>query len=178
MCRQLGMPAAQFDDIEAAVAWCSEWLRYRAACARDEDVRLAAIFDIDDTLVQNNQRIELVCQLFDLCQTLRITSFIVTARSEEGGRAYTEDQLSKLNIVGYKRLFMHPVGVPRSAAGKCKSRCRDRVQAHGYTTCLNAGDALHDHFHPYPTHVREVLRPSTLSVFMTQDGVAHLKLPS
>lgn len=177
MCRQLAMPAAQFDEMEPAVAWCSEWLRHRAACARDEDVRLAAIFDIDATLVQNNQRIELVCQLFGLCQTLRITPFVVTARSEEG-RAYTDDQLSKLGIVGYKRLFMHPAGVPPSAAGKCKSRARDRVQAHGYTTCLNAGDALHDHFHPCPTHVREVLRPSTLSVFMKQDGVAHLKLPS
>lgn len=174
----LSMPAARFHTLDAAAAWCAEWLALRAACGREGTTRLAAIFDIDATLLHDNQRIQPVCDLLELCRRLRVTPFLVTARSEEG-REYTANQLHTLGVGGYKRLFMHPADAPASAAGKHKLYARERVQAHGYTVCFNAGDALHDHFYPPPAHARRALQSSSaLSVFVTEDGVAHLKLLS
>lgn len=177
MCHRLGMPAARFGALEDAAQWCADWLALRAAVRAPEE-RLAAVFDLDATLIgRGDERIEPVCSLLDRCVALRITPFFVTARSEEG-REYTEDQLRRLGLGGmHKRLFMHPADAPPSAAGKVKRHARERIQAHSYVVCFNAGDALHDHFQPAPPLARETLRPGASSVFVTEDGVAHLKTP-
>lgn len=171
------MPAARFADLEGAAEWCASWLALRAALRRPDE-RLAAVFDLDATLIgRGDERIEPVCALLDRCVALRITPFFVTARSEDG-REYTEDQLRRIGLGGmHKRLFMHPAGAPPSAAGRVKRQARERIEAHDYAVCINAGDALHDHFHPTPPLAREALRPGASSVFVTEDGVAHLKTP-
>ena len=172
----LAAPAARFDDLDAAVEWCARWVDLRAAVT-PRDQRLAAIFDVDYTLVADDRRIEPVVNLFDTCKALHITPFLITARSERG-REYTEDQLRRLRISGQKRLLMHPENVRISHAGRQKLLHRERVTAHGYTVCLNAGDALHDHVHPVPESVRSDARhDGDCAVFVTSDGVAHLKLP-
>lgn len=175
--RSLSMPVAQFDVPEAAAEWCARWLALRAA-SRPHGVRLAAVFDIDATLISTDARIELVCSLVDQCTELRITPFLITARSEDG-REFTEQQLRSLRIGGYKRLFMHPPQTPVREAGRVKQNARERIASHGYTVCFNAGDALHDHYHPVPVEVRHAISGSAaMCVFVTPDGMAHLKPPS
>ena len=173
----LGLPAQSYDDLADAAGWCARWLRLRARAA-PPGARLAAVFDIDATLVASDARIEETCELLALCAELRIAHVLVTARPE-AGRAYTEQQLARLGLAGHKRLYMHPPGVrcDASGAGREKRRARQRVAAHGYEVVLNAGDALHDHFHPVPAEAARWLDPALPHVFLTADGVAHLKLP-
>ena len=172
LCHRVAMPATSFRDLDAATHWCARWLRVRSTSTPRE--KLAAIFDIDGTLVLEDKRIDEVCALFNLCRELGITPFIITARDEEG-RSYTIQQLNRLGIYGYKRLFMQP---SRSARpGREKNLSRERIEAHGYTVCFNAGDAMHDHFYPPPPHgVKAALREPSTAIFITPDGVAHLKL--
>ena len=169
--------ARPFETLDDAAEWCAQWLDFRATVA-PPGVRLAAVFDIDATLVDNSGgRIESTCALLERCRALRITPFFITARSEEG-RDYTEEQLRKLGLGdSYKRLFMHPAHVPHSGAGQVKHHARERIQAHDYTICFNAGDAPHDHMHPVPMHVKQAFRREPLCAFVTPDGTAHLKLP-
>lgn len=171
---QCGMPAAGCATLGEAAAWCDRWLELQAGLGG----RPAAVFDIDATLVARDERIEEVCALLERCLALRITPFLVTARSEEG-RGFTEEQMQRLGVRGYKRLFMHPAHVDCdvAGAGRIKEQARTRIEEHGYTVCFNAGDAFHDHFHPPPPGLKHVLRPHAYSVFVTADGVAHLKLP-
>lgn len=171
---QLDMPSASCAHLVEAAAWCAQWLELQAAC-RDADTHLAAVFDIDATLVADDRRIEDTCRLYDLCHDLRITPFLVTARPEEG-RAYTEEQMQRLGIHRYKRLFMHPdhKRCDVSGAGAEKLRARTRIEMHGYKICFNAGDACHDHFHPILPRMKSAL--SGTHVFVTE-GAAHLKLP-
>ena len=176
----LGMPAAECADLESAVQWCERWLCLRARVAEGkgrEAPRLAAVFDSDATLVSDDARIEETCRLLSLCAELGIAHVLITARPEEG-RSFTEEQLGRLRIRGHKRLYMHPsrVRCDSSGAGREKRSSRSRVAAHGYEVVLNAGDALHDHFHPIPSEAKRYLSPSVPYVFLTDDGVAHLKL--
>lgn len=173
------MPAAAFDDVSAAAAWCTEWVSHRVRCHKEcGENKPAAVFDIDATLVDGNERLEAVCRLFHACRGMGVTPFLVTARSEEG-RGFTENQMHKLGIVGYKRLFMHPPDVQctTSGAGKVKLRGREKIKTHGYTVLLNAGDAWHDHIHPIPQTLVAQCEGHRPHVFVTDDGVAHLKLP-
>lgn len=189
MSHSAGFPLCICESMDGAASWCRRWLRLRAATNDDErDLpdggdgrrrRLAAVFDIDATLLTRDRRIEQVCQLFDLCHELRITPFLVTARAEKG-RSYAEEQLARLGIRGFKRLFMHPdeVRCDIAGAGRVKQHARRKIESHGYVVCFNAGDALHDHFHPGTAELRAALHPSHAYVFLTpEDGVAHLKLP-
>ena len=169
---RLSFPAAAFEDVDAAVEWCERWLRMR------NGPRPAAVFDIDSTLVYEDQRIEPVCQLYEACRRLGVTPFLVTARAE-AGRSFTEDQMRRLGIEGYKRLYMHPPSLKcdTHGAGRAKAHARRRIEAHDFSIVLNAGDAHHDHFFPTPTDLRGALDSRGIHVFLTGDGVAHLKLP-
>jgi len=181
--RALGMPCSECADLESAVQWCERWLRLRARALQGREAgggspsRLAAVFDIDATLVSDDARIEETCRLLSLCADLGIVHVLITARPEEG-RSFTEDQLGRLGIRGHKRLYMHPsrVRCDSSGAGREKLSSRSRVAARGYDVVLNAGDALHDHFHPVPSEAKRYLSPHVPYVFLTDAGVAHLKL--
>lgn len=173
------LPLATFATLEDAVAWVARWAALRRASS-PEDEKLAAVFDVDATLLDAQGRsIAPVCELFDACRGMRLTPFVVTARSEHG-RTETAAQLAR--VVGhYKRLYMHPADrALRSTheAGMQKRKWRDRVAAHGYRVCVNAGDAWHDHFSPTPRALTRALSREGVHVFVTADGVAHLKLPS
>lgn len=175
-------PSAEFYELAHAVDWCERWIRLKTECSTH---RLAAIFDIDSTLVdKDGKRIEEVCGLFDACHNMRVTPFLVTARSE-AGRSYTEAQMNELGITGFKRLYMHPV-LPEGhrcdvvSAGREKNEAHNNIERHGYRICLNVGDAKHDHFHantPVVMHQKAALSSNKIYTFVTCDGVAHLKLP-
>ena len=175
----LRMPAA-VSEVADSATWCIEYMALRASCApRVRGQRLAAVFDIDDTLVRHDARVEEVCDIYEQCKILRITPFIITARSEKG-RGYTEEQMQNIGITGYKRLFMHPTHERRDMdnAGRIKARHRDDIASHGFVVVFNAGDAVGDHFHP-PPHCTTVLRASDRAiVFVDDKGVVHLKLKS
>ena len=176
--RQCGFPIARFDALEDATAWIHQWV---SLLRRDKHAKLAAVFDIDATLLTQKGRIEPVCDLYDYCKTSRgVTPFIITARSS-GGRGYTHKQLEKMEIDGYKRLYMHPEedarGLTPDDAGGEKKRSRLKIESHNYRICINAGDAWHDHFNPIPRELVRSLGRDEIYVFVTADGVAHLKLP-
>lgn len=180
LAHRLQMPSARFDSISDAVKWCEMWIQLQVDCCGDK--KLAAVFDIDATLITRNGRIEDVCAMFQMCRELNITVFLITARSEEG-RSYTDNQMEQMGISGYKRLLMHPshVRCDTHGAGREKLRHRERICKHGYQICLNAGDALHDHFHTHDSPPLKVIKaslmPNDVYTIITGDGVAHLKLP-
>lgn len=172
-----GHCCANANDLGFATDWCRRWIGL-ARFAHPEK-KLAAVFDIDDTLLTRKHRIEDVCELMDLCIASGVTPFIITARSELG-REETLKQLEALSITGFKRMFMHPAHEPLANtrdAGRAKMRSRQKIEHHNYKIILNAGDAIHDHFHPVPKDFVRRMSKNAPYVFMDADGVAHLKLP-
>lgn len=169
-------PSTEFFALESACRWCASWLRFVRACSPSS--KLAAVFDIDATLVLQGGRIESVCDLFDLCGALGITVFLITARSDRG-EDFTTEQMGTLGLAAYKKLFMHPAGKRCNApeAGERKLQWRQKIEAHGYSICFNAGDAFHDHFSPLPRALIAAWGHERIYVFITPDGTGHLKLP-
>ena len=168
--------ASSFDALRHATDWCDDWLRF--CCDARPYAKLAAVFDIDATLLSRGERIEEVCALFGSCVAMGVTPFVVTARSE-AGREFTEAQLDELCLGEYKRLFMHPQGTrcTPTEAGARKRYARDRIGQHDFTIVLNCGDAFHDHFCPQPRALMSHWGHDRIYVFISDDGVAHLKLP-
>ena len=169
-------PIARYESVESGVDWCSRWLSFQVRI-KPPSKKLAAVFDIDDTLITRDEHlIEPTRALLEQCVAMRVTPFFITARSERG-REYTEEQLQRMRINVHKRLFMHPTKSDASHAGRQKHSARASIGSHGYTIILNAGDAIHDHFSPTPHAARQTLHPGAVYVFVSDDGVAHLKLP-
>ncbi len=176
-----GVPHATFHNLEDATAWVERWAALQRAGAGAGDEKLAAVFDVDATLLRGREgeAIEPVCALFHACRDARLTPFVVTARSARG-RTETVAQLARVGIDGYKRLYMHPEGkrcATTHDAGAQKLRSRMRIESHGYRVCVNAGDAWHDHWASPPRALADELSRDATHVFVTGDGVAHLKLP-
>lgn len=172
--------ARRTPSLEQAAAWCADWVKLRVASELRANGRLAAIFDIDATLLQNEERgygwrIEPVCALLRLCVHLGVVVFLVTARVEEG-RAFTMEQLAVLRIGGHRELVMRQEGA--GSASRQKAAARARIAAEGFAVCLNAGDAAHDHVHAADERVRAVLSPRAAgdaAVFLDAAGAAHLR---
>ena len=168
------------DDLEEqrgeASSWAEQWLTWRACCCD----KPAAVFDLDATLIDGQEPIPSVIQLYKHAMALGVTVFIVTARSEDG-RAHTLNELRLHDIEEPRHLFMHPRNKPCSSssqAGQAKERSRTRIQKRGYNIILNVGDAFHDHYTP-PSHneLHRAIGNKRCAVFVdTEDGCAHLKL--
>ena len=175
----MSLPLATFDSLEDATDWVARWASLNRVHAEE---RLAAVFDVDATLLDGQgQPIEPVCLLLRHCRArgVHATPFVVTARSERG-REETSNQLAQAGAAGYKRLYMHPESrscKSTSEAGAQKLHWRSRIGEHGYRVCVNVGDAWHDHFSPTPPELTRALGRHRIHVFVTADGVAHLKLP-
>lgn len=173
---QVGIPCVEFVELDDAVDWCERWVKLHARAGG----RPSAYFDIDDTLLRrDNTKIDPTCRLFDACVRARVAPFLITARPSEGYQV-TEEQLRSHGLDGYKRLMMHPPHSrcrTASEAGRAKLAARHRIEGHGYTACLNAGDAPHDHAHPHASRLFGAIDRDAIYVFVTSDGVAHLKLP-
>ena len=182
--RRPAFPLALFDEPDDATRWIGGWLKkivvpHRAAGAPP----LAAVFDIDATLLNRAGAIEPVVALFDLCARLGIARYIVTARREVA-RAYTLEELELLGVRdfgGSAHLFMLADGASlrgnemRRRVGMSKRRARKQI-AKQYQIALHVGDQWTDHF-----SVDE--QPETLAgidggmvFFDPHDDSLHLKL--
>lgn len=99
---------------------------------------LAVVFDIDETLIgENRKRIEPVCMLYDLCLTLNLSPFIVTAR-EESSREATYRELEENGIRDYIGAYFrdaHEYNVARQ-----KKEARKDIQDQGYEVIMSVGD--------------------------------------
>jgi len=127
--------------------------------------KLAAVFDIDETLLSNVPNmlqcafcsssiqaqlfashhlppIPPVVEVYNLAKSKGVTAILLTGRSEPG-RAATVADLTAANISGYAELLMRPAGNTQPAA-LMKADARRGVEAKGYKIILSIGDQLSD----------------------------------
>lgn len=156
--------------------WTLKWLKLK----KDTVTKPAVVFDIDATLLNKEARIESICALYQACRAMRIACFIVTAR-DAVYREKTMETLKKLDLLHFKHMYMMEVGEAKVTAtyvAASKLRSRDKIHRHGYCIILNVGDAWHDHAMPKDTVDMKTRLPANQTfVYITPDGVAHLKLP-
>ena len=174
------MPIADYGgDLGAALEWARRWVHLRHAARREAP--LASVWDIDATLLTSAgvAPIAPVIAHYNASQAWA-TPFIITARREQG-RAATRAQLDEHSIAGYRRLYMHPEDKERRLTehvARQKQASRERIRdKHGHVVCLNVGDQWSDHFGEIPVdEFTRHLAPGSIYVFVTADGVCHVKL--
>lgn len=98
---------------------------------------LAAIFDIDGTLLTNDQPIQPVVDLYNFCKKLGYTVFIVTARDSDGIRE-TVVQLRSMGIDGFHSVYFRSPVVWDIA--KFKESSRVAIATMGYRPVICIGD--------------------------------------
>jgi len=127
--------------------------------------KLAAVFDIDETLLSNVPNIlqcafcssSIQAQLFanhhlppippvvdvyNFAKSKGVAVILLTGRSEPG-RAATVADLTAANISGYAELLLRPAGNTQPAA-IMKANARKGIEAKGYKIILSIGDQLSD----------------------------------
>lgn len=106
---------------------------------REPDARnLAAIFDIDGTLLLEDSRpIGPVVQLYKLCQQLGYVMFIVTAR-DSNGISETIRQLRASGIDGFHSVYFRSPSVWN--IGKFKRASRVSIATGGFKPVICIGD--------------------------------------
>jgi acid phosphatase len=157
-------------EIARVAAEATTWLEQRVLVtnsARNEPGgRLAAVFDIDETLLSNLPHmramdfgyvpaswdawvrdgkapsIKPVCELFRTARRLGVTIFILSGR-READRPGTEKNLQADGIAGYAGLYFKPDGSTGSTEA-FKTAWRRKIAADGYTIILNIGDQESD----------------------------------
>ena len=100
------------------------------------------VFDIDDTLIQSRtgRVIYYIKKLYDFFINNGVKIFLLTAR-DPYYRENTITQLRRLEITGYKDLFM----VGSKDRGRMKMSMRKMIENdRGYTILFNVGDADSD----------------------------------
>lgn len=102
---------------------------------------LAAIFDIDGTLLNNEKPIKPVIYLFNLCKQLGYTCFIITAR-DSYGIAETISQLHKLGVEGFHSAYFRMPSVWN--IDRFKDASRKSILDKGYQTVFTIGDQTCD----------------------------------
>jgi acid phosphatase len=151
-------------DIARVAAEAEAWLTQRAP--RVEGQKLAAVFDVDETLLSNLPHIQKmdygyqpvewdtwvdsahapaiapVCDLFRTARKLGLTIFILSGRSEQD-RASTEKNLHAAGIDGYAALCLKDKASDEPT-GVFKTEWRRKITAEGYTIILNIGDQESD----------------------------------
>jgi hypothetical protein len=99
---------------------------------------LAVVFDIDGTLIdETGEVISPVVQLYNFCRLLRLNTFIVTARTEDG-REETLQELARHQIEGYvdcyfRKTHEYDVAMQKRAA-------RKHIHERGYAVIMSVGD--------------------------------------
>lgn len=160
-----------------ACTWAKEWIYLKSCCTE----KPAAIFDIDATLIHKTTPLQSVVNLFHFCREKGVTCFLVTARPEIG-RNETEKLLHELGIRDYKNAFFlsydNAARISPSYVAGSKLAWREKISRRGYTIILNAGDAWTDHGETQEfKSMKKTFLHHTTVLFITQDGVLHIKLP-
>jgi predicted secreted acid phosphatase len=159
----------------------ARWMKRYVHLQSKTSERVAAVFDIDATLVHANSLIEPIVDLYNDCMAMNVTCFMVTARPSEA-KEFTCRQLDELGIARPRHIFFHPTDLPcknSEQAGRQKLTSRNRIVNKGYRIIVNVGDAFHDHYVPSErSELHEKLHNKTCFAFIdTRDGgVAHVKL--
>ncbi len=130
---------------QIATSWMRSWLSYKLK--ETADANCAVVFDIDDTLVDRNERpIPPLMQLYHWCAENHIRCFVVTARPESTtNRMATSSMLAEHGIVP-KHLYMMPAtsGLPSpEQVSRYKRQCREEI-AQRYKILGNFGDMWWD----------------------------------
>lgn len=125
--------------------------------AGQEPHRYAVVFDIDETILINDRRIEAcdharpnqsMMKIYKLCLRLKIAVFFVTARRLcDENYEWTNRQLQCIGAGKYKELHMCPESYRSSAAkiSEFKKSARARItRKSGRKIILNAGDQWTD----------------------------------
>ncbi|MFZ2504062.1 MAG: HAD family acid phosphatase [Nocardioides sp.] len=152
----------------AARAFLDQWLRHRCSSSRDcNGKRAAAVFDIDDTLVDwyptyASTRFAYVPDVMDAAQENCLTPAIVPVRAfmrraqargvavflisgrAETDRAVTAACLTTLGISGWKGMVLRQPGDASLTAEEFKSDARRRIERDGYRIITSIGDQLSD----------------------------------
>jgi len=149
-------------EIEQVASAAHAWVQTRTPKPGE---KLAAVFDIDETLLSNVPQIlqcafcssSIQAQLFanrhlppippvvdvyNFAKSKGVAVILLTGRSEPG-RAATVADLTAANINGYTDLLMRPAGNTQPAA-IMKANARKGVEAKGYKIILSIGDQLSD----------------------------------
>ena len=155
----------------AALKWTRSWVKKECGSTKPAKVRAckaAAVFDIDETLLNNYETfakadpqftivaadfaaanancttpvIAPVRALFDAFTKLGVTSFIITGRAEND-RVSTETCLAQAGIVGYGALKLKPTGNTQNAAAR-KSGQRQALIEKGWKIGPSIGDQISD----------------------------------
>ncbi len=123
--------------------WLSIWLRFQRRI-RENGI---AVFDIDDTLVDENERcIAPVCRVYKLCLTLGFHCALVTARPDTThNRRETTKMLRQNRIDEWESLYMMPTNINPTAesVSKYKRSARDDISSR-HDIIINVGDMWHD----------------------------------
>lgn len=126
------------------MSWFTAWMEFQKKC----DITGAVVFDIDDTLVDDNeQHIPPVVDAFNTCINLGFKCAIVTARPEGvQNRRETISMLKKNGIHKWESLYMMPASVKVFDAehiSKYKRSARDDIETR-HRILANIGDMWHD----------------------------------
>ncbi len=106
-----------------------------------EAENLAVVFDIDGTLLNDDEPILPVVNFYNICKSLGYSLFIVTARDSNGTQE-TIDQLYKMNITDYVSIYLRlPIYWDMT---KYKTSCRESIVNKGYNVVLSIGDSEWD----------------------------------
>jgi predicted secreted acid phosphatase len=151
-------------EIEQVSSAAQTWVESRTANTNPNE-KLAAVFDIDETLLSNVPQIlqcafcssSIQSQLFagrhlppippvvdvyNFAKSKGVAVFLLTGRSEPS-RAATVANLTAAHIDGYAELLLRPAGNTQPAA-IMKANARKDVEAKGYKIILSIGDQLSD----------------------------------
>lgn len=151
-------------DIDQVASAAENWVETRAANSKPNE-KLAAVFDIDETLLSNLPHmlqcafcssgiqaqlfagrhlppIPPVVEVYNLAKSKGVALILLTGRSEPSRTATIAD-LTAANIGGYAELLMRPAGNTEKAA-IMKAGARKGVEAKGYKIILSIGDQLSD----------------------------------
>lgn len=149
-------------DIDQVASAAHTWVQSRTPKPGE---KLAAVFDIDETLLSNlpnilqcafcsssiqaqlfaNRRlppIPPVVDVYNFAKSKGVAVILLTGRSESGRTATVAD-LTAASIAGYEELLMRPAGNTEKAA-IMKANARKGVEAKGYKIILSIGDQLSD----------------------------------
>ncbi|OIR18696.1 HAD superfamily, subfamily IIIB (acid phosphatase) [mine drainage metagenome] len=154
-------------DVADVAAQVGRWLEERAARRRPGE-RLAAVFDVDETLLSNAPLIrrleyayaprewerwfsdadapviEPVREVYELAGRLGIATMLVTGRRDPAERAATELNLRRRGLDRHEHLAMAPAGQPRGEMAAFKTSIRRAFEGVGYVIVANVGDQHSD----------------------------------
>ncbi len=154
--------------VTAADAWLETRVTQKGAKSPGSPPgRLAAVFDVDETLLSNLPHmramgygyvadrwdewveagaapaIEPVCALFRHARRLGLAVFIVTGRQERD-RAGTEKNLRAAGVNAYTAIYFRASGQKGITSAEFKTTVRKKITGDGYTIVLNIGDQQSD----------------------------------